>query len=200
MIQNKGIKQLVEIFLTFFKIGCFTFGGGYAMIPLIEREVVTKKEWVREEDVIDVFAISESIPGAIAINSSTFIGYKIAGRKGAVAAMLGVVLPSFIIITLIAAFFSKFQDNPAVKKAFLGIRAAVVGLIIMAAVKIGKAAIKDNITAVIAVVTVILVFALNIHAIYVIIAGALLGVITYELFPRRFQKIIKKEDEKDDLS
>lgn len=192
-VQNKGLKQLTDIFFTFFKIGCFTFGGGFAMIPLIEREVVIKKQWVKQEEVIDVFAVSQSIPGAIGINSSTFIGYKIAGYKGAISATLGIILPSFIIITLIAAFFSRFQDYPIVKNAFLGVRASVVALIAMAVIKIGKAAIRDNLTAVIAIVTILLVIVLDVHAIYVIILGSLTGVITYKLFPDRVQKIMKKE-------
>lgn len=115
IVQKNNTKLLFDIFITFFKIGSVTFGGGYAMIPLIEREVISNKGWIKnDEEIIDVFAVSESIPGAIAINSSTFVGYKIAGRNGAIAAMMGVVLPSFIIITLIATFFSKFQDNETI--------------------------------------------------------------------------------------
>ena len=102
MNKKVNLKLLIEIFTTFFKIGAFTFGGGYAMIPLIEREVITNKGWIKnEEEIIDVFAVAESIPGAIAINSSTFVGYKIAGRIGAITAACGVILPSFIIINLL---------------------------------------------------------------------------------------------------
>jgi chromate transporter len=185
MVQRKDLRQLAEIFGTFFKIGCFTFGGGYAMIPLIEREVIVSKKWVKEEDLIDVFSVAESIPGAIAINSSTFIGYKIAGRVGAVAAMLGVIMPSFIILTLIAASFAKYQDNPIVIKAFMGIRAAV---------KIGKVVLKDKLTAFIVLATIILVFALDIHPIYIILAGALPGITVY-----RFRLQRKTEDDEEEL-
>lgn len=195
MKGKSRIRLFIDIFTTFFKIGSFTFGGGYAMIPLIEREVITNKGWVKEEEVIDVFAVSESIPGAIAINSSTFIGYKIAGRLGAFAAMLGVVLPSFIIITIIAAFFSRFQDNPIVKAAFMGIRSAVVGLILMAAFKIGKAAIKDKLAVVITVLAVVLVLAADIHAIFVIIGGALTGLIVYTLSPGRIKQSSERAGE-----
>ena len=181
MNRKSDLKLLFDIFLTFFKLGCFTFGGGYAMIPLIEREVVINKQWVKDADIIDIFAVSESIPGAIAINTSTFIGYKIAGRKGAFASMLGVILPSFIIITLTAAFFGRFQDSPIVKAAFLGIRSAVAGLILIAAIKIGKTAVRDRITAGIMIFAVILVLVLDIHAIFAIIGGAITGLVVYKV-------------------
>ncbi|MGE4283310.1 MAG: chromate transporter [Clostridia bacterium] len=192
MDKRSTIKQLIEIFITFFKIGCFTFGGGYAMISLIEKEMVTKKGWINEEDIIDVFAISQSLPGAIAINSSTFVGYKIAGKKGAFIATAGVIIPSFIIITIIATFFTKFQDNPIVKAAFLGIRSAVVGLILMAAVKIGKTAIKDKITGTITFLTIIFILILDIHAIFIIIGGALMGLMVYMLLPDTAKKIVER--------
>ncbi len=197
MSKKKDLKLLFDIFTTFFKIGSFTFGGGYAMIPLIEREVITNKGWIKnEEEIIDVFAVSESIPGAIGINSSTFVGYKIAGRKGAISAMIGVVLPSFIIITIIAAFFARFQDNPVVKAAFMGIRSAVVALILMAVIKIGKKAVKDKFTAAISIITAILVFVLDIHAIFTIIGGALIGLIIYFTSPKKVADILRKEENK----
>jgi chromate transporter len=185
MSHKTDFKKLYEIFITFFRIGAFTFGGGYAMIPLIQREVVDKKKWIKEEEIIDVFAVSESMPGAIAINSSILIGYKIKGKKGACAAAIGVILPSFIIITLIAAFFARFQDNPFVKAAFKGIRPAVVALISIAAVKIGKAAIKDSLCAAISIISFILVFIFDIHAIFAILGGAAVGIILYKIFPNR---------------
>ena len=196
MEEKVNFKLLVDMFITFFKIGSFTFGGGYAMIPLIEREVITNKGWIKnEEEIIDVFAISESIPGAIAINSSTFVGYKIAGRKGAIVAACGVILPSFIIITLIAAFFSKFQDNPIVKAAFMGIRSTVVALILMAAIKVGKKSIKDKLSALISLITIVLVLVLDIHAIFAIIGGAVVGLVIYFTSPRKVEEIIGKGDE-----
>lgn len=193
---NNSTKKLFEIFITFFKIGAFTFGGGYAMIPLIEREVVHNKGWVSTTEIIDFFAICESIPGAIAINSATLIGYKTAGKKGALAAAAGVILPSFLTITIIAAFFTKFQDNPIVKAAFTGIRAAVVALIALAAIKIGKASIKDITGFIITLVAVILVAFLNIHAIFVIIGGALFGLAMYAFFPERIMHILNVNENK----
>lgn len=193
-------KKLLEIFIAFFKIGSFTFGGGFAMIPLIEKEVIDKKGWIKEEEIIDIFALSQSIPGAIAINSATFIGYKIDGKKGAYAATLGVVLPSFFIITLIAAFFSKFQDNPLVLAAFKGIRPTVVGLIGLAAIKIAKNAIKDKWCALITAVATILVLVFDIHAIVTIIGGALIGIILYKTLPDKFSVVAEKGAQSNDLS
>lgn len=196
MKKKANIKLLIEMFITFFKIGAFTFGGGYAMIPLIEREVIDNKGWIKnEEEIIDVFAVAESIPGAIAINSSTFVGYKIAGRKGAIVAACGVILPSFITITVIAAFFTRFQDNPIVKAAFMGIRSTVVALILMAAIKVGKKAIKDKFSVLITIMTVILVLVLDIHAIFAIVIGALGGLVIYFTSPKKVAKIIGKGDE-----
>lgn len=200
MNKKIDVKLLAEIFKTFFKIGCFTFGGGYAMIPLIEREVIVNKGWVKEEDIIDIFAVSESIPGAIAINSSTFIGYKLGGRKGAVSAALGVILPSFLIITLIAAFFSRFQDYAVVKAMFMGVRSAVVGLIVMAAIKIGKVVIKDFISASITILTVILVFIFKINAIIAIIGGAAIGAMIFLLFPQKMKNITERGGKNIDIS
>lgn len=183
MNHKTNYKKLLEIFISFFKIGSFTFGGGFAMIPLIGKEVTEKKGWVKEEEIIDIFAVSQSIPGAVAINSATLIGYKMEGRKGAYSAILGVILPSFLIILIIAAFFSKFQDNPIVQAAFKGVRPTVVALISTAAVKIGKAAIKDNLCVIITVIAFILVMIFDVHAIFTIIGGAAVGLIVYKFFP-----------------
>lgn len=176
------MKQLLSLFYTFFKIGAFTFGGGYAMIPLIEREIVEKRGWIKEDDIVDIFAVSESVPGAIAINSATFIGFRIAGYSGAIFSMLGVVLPSFIIITVIAAVLSQFQELEIVKAAFSGIRAAIVALIVMAGVKVAKTAIKNWTGIVIASVAFFLLLIVNLHAIIIIILGALAGIVLFYRF------------------
>lgn len=117
------------MFFTFFKIGLFTLGGGYAMIPLIEKEVVDNHKWMTREELLDVIAIAQSCPGVFAINVSTFVGYKLNKTRGAISTSLGTALPSFIIILLIAMFFRQFQDNPVVAAMFRGIRPAVVALI-----------------------------------------------------------------------
>ena len=125
-------KDVGSVFLCFLKIGAFTFGGGYAMIPLIQAEAVKKHGWISDEDILDIVAIAESTPGPIAINSATFVGYRVAGFVGALAATLGVVLPSFLIISLIAFVLRRFQDYRAVRYAFTGIRAGVLALILKA--------------------------------------------------------------------
>ena len=125
-------KRILTLFLTFFKIGAFTFGGGYAMIPLIQREIVEKHGWMTDEDILDIFAIAESTPGPIAINSATFVGFRTAGFWGSALATTGVVLPSFVIILLISFLLTGFADIPAVKYAFFGIRAGVLALLVKA--------------------------------------------------------------------
>ena len=119
----------IEAFTIFFKIGAFTIGGGYAMVPLIENEIVTKRGWIAKEDFIDLLAISQSAPGILAVNISIFIGYRLRGIRGSIITALGTVLPSFLIILAIALFFHNFKDNIYVERIFKGIRPAVVALI-----------------------------------------------------------------------
>ena len=200
MSSKTDFKKIWEIFAVFFKIGSVTFGGGYAMISIIEKEVVERKGWIKAEDIIDIFAVAQSIPGAIAINSATLIGSKAGGRKGGYIATLGVILPSFFIILLIASFFSRFQDNIIAQAAFKGIRPAVVALISIAAVKIGKAAVKDKTSASIAVTAFILILVFDINAIYTIIGAAFLGAAFYKLNPSIINRSVKKRGQKIDLS
>lgn len=169
-------RLLGQLFWSFFKIGPVTFGGGYAMIPLIEREVVERRKWVSEKDVADVFAVSESIPGAIAINSATFVGYRIAGWRGAMAAMIGVLLPTFLIVLGLCVTFLQVQDHPKVEAAFKGIRAAIVALIVFAGIKIGKTAVFDKTTLGVSVVTVGLLLFLHMHPILIIALGGAAGI------------------------
>lgn len=130
--MNDKIKTLITLFLSFLKIGAFTFGGGYAMIPLIQREVSEKKKWITDEDILEIIAIAESTPGPIAINSATFVGYRIAGFWGSFFATLGVVLPSFIVIIAISFALAEFESLKAVQYAFNGIRAGVLALVVKA--------------------------------------------------------------------
>ncbi|MDD3999320.1 MAG: chromate transporter [Bacilli bacterium] len=130
------MNKKLELFLTFFKIGAFTFGGGYAMIPLIREDIVEKKGWLSDDEMLDMLAIAESTPGVIAVNSATFVGYKIAGFWGSFFATLGVVIPSFIIILLIALFFEDFLQITIIANAFRGIRAGVTILILKAGIKL----------------------------------------------------------------
>ena len=122
--------MLLKLFTTFFKIGLFTFGGGFAMVPLIQREVIEKHKWIDEKDFLDMLVLAQSTPGPIAVNTSVFVGYKLAGVAGAVMATLGTVLPSFIVILLLALFFAEVRENRYVDAAFRAMRPAVVALIV----------------------------------------------------------------------
>jgi len=124
------MRQLLELFRSFFKIGCFTFGGGYAMIPLIRREVIDDRKWIAEHEFLDLLTLAQSAPGPISLNTSVFVGYSVRGYAGAVAAILGIVVPSFTIILIVALCFSDVRDNPVVNAAFKGMRPAVVALIV----------------------------------------------------------------------
>jgi len=162
-------RKFLYLFWVFFKIGLFTFGGGFAMIPLIEREIVEKKKWISSEEMCDILAISQSFPGAVAINSATIVGFRIAGYTGASFATLGVVLPSFIIITLIASVFTYIIDLRVAAAALRAIGAGVVALLIVAAIRYGRNSIKDKLSPLITVSALVILFCTNIHPIYTII-------------------------------
>ena len=132
------VRKNLQLFYSFFKIGAFTIGGGYAMIALIEREVTERKKWLSKEEFIDMLAVSQSVPGAISVNTAVFVGYKINGIIGAISAILGCILPSFSIILFIALFFSNFKNNVYVEKIFMGIRPSVVALMVFSLYKITK--------------------------------------------------------------
>jgi chromate transporter len=171
------LKKYFEMFYSFFKIGAFTIGGGYAMIPLIEKEVVDKKQWIDREEFVDMLALSQSAPGPIAINTAIFVGYKMAGPVGVIFTLLGSVLPSFLIILIIAAFFTGIKDSAAVERMFKGIRPAVVALIAAPVIRMGKSAKITKKTIIIPIIATILVAFLKVTAVYVIIAAAVLGII-----------------------
>lgn len=167
---------LFDIYKTFFKLGSISFGGGYAMIPLIELEAVEKKKWVDKEKVIDIFAVAESLPGAIGLNSSALVGYNVAGIPGLLAAILGNLSPSVIIVLTLSILFMKFSSFPIVKAAFNGIRPAIIALIAFAAFKIGKTAIKDYIAAFIAVFGFVAMMFIHMHPILLISLGGFAGI------------------------
>lgn len=171
------MRELWELFIVFARIGGFTFGGGYAMLPIIQEEVVEKRGWATEEEVIDYYAIGQCTPGIIAVNTATFIGYKLKGIIGAIFATLGMVFPSVVIITLIAAFFRQFQDYAIVQHAFGGIRIAVVALILNAIVKMWNNSVKDIVGIVIFIAAFIVVAFMELSPIVVIVASATAGII-----------------------
>ena len=138
------MKDILELFKAFASVGAMTFGGGYAMIPILEREIIEKRGWATEEELMDYYAVGQCTPGVIAVNTATFIGRKIAGVWGGIVATLGVVFPSMVIITLIAALLTNFAHVPAVNSAFAGIRVCVCVLIFNAVVKLWKKAVPDK--------------------------------------------------------
>ena len=179
-LQNESkaplpLEGLGEAFLTFFKIGIFTLGGGYAMIPLIEEEVVNRKQWVSKDEMLDLIAIAQSCPGVFAINIATFIGYKLRKTRGAICTTLGTALPSFLIILAIAIFFSQFKENKIVAAIFRGIRPAVVALIAVPTFRLGQRAKLNRYTVWIPVVCAIAIWALGVSPIYIILVAGLAG-------------------------
>ena len=176
--MKKEKSKILKLFLTFLKIGAFTFGGGYAMIPLIQREVSEKEGWITDDDILDIIAIAESTPGPIAINSATFVGYKTCGFWGAFFSTFGVVLPSFIIISLISLILNQFQDNMAVQYAFNGIRAGVLALILKAFWTMYKKCPKGAVSYIVAAGSFIAAAIFNINVLFIIICCALFGLIS----------------------
>ncbi len=166
------------MFISFFKIGAFTIGGGYAMLPLIQKEVVENKKWIGEEEFLDMVAISQSAPGPIAVNLSVFVGNKIKGVRGLLATVLGATLPSFLIIILVASVFIGIEKHPIVARVFMGIRPAVVALIAAPVIKMAKTAKMDRKNFYIPLSAVILVGILGVTPIYVIIGFILFGIIS----------------------
>lgn len=171
------MKTLIDLFFTFCRIGGLTFGGGYAMLPIIQKEIVEEKKWATEEEVLDYYAVGQCTPGIIAVNTATFIGYKVHGIIGAIVATLGVVFPSLIIINIIAALLKNFANYSIVQHAFSGIRVVVIALIVSAILKLAKTSIKNSTTLIIAIIAFILVAFVNLSPIYIVIAAACIGLI-----------------------
>ena len=180
-------KDTLKLFTSFFKIGLFTFGGGYAMIPLIQDEAVEKQKWISDDDILEILAIAESTPGPIAINSATFIGSKVAGFWGAAAATAGVVLPSFLIISVISYFLEVFKDAKVLKYAFMGIRAGVLALIVKALWGMFKKSKKNLFFYIIASIALLFTLLLNLNVLIVLLFSATAGIV-YSLWIRRNSK------------
>lgn len=177
--------MLLDMFKTFFKVGAFTIGGGYAMIPIIQEEIVGKKDWVKEEEFLDIVAISQGSPGPMAVNVSIFVGYRLKGLKGALTCMLGTILPSFLIILLIATVFFQYRDHPIIAKMFMGIRPAVVALIASAVYKMAKKSNLKGVRILVALATTLIIVFTSISPIYLIIAGGLFAIIYYNSKEKR---------------
>ncbi len=171
------MKTLLQLFLIFARVGGFTFGGGYAMLPMLQKELVENKKWTTNEELIDYYAIGQCTPGVIAVNVATFIGFKKKGVPGAIFATLGMVTPSLIIVGTIAAFISGFQDYEVVQWAFSGIRAAVVALILSSMCKIAKKSLVDIFAAAIFLVVALVSFFTDISPVVFVFAAGVLGLV-----------------------
>ncbi|MGM9713275.1 MAG: chromate transporter [Prevotella sp.] len=171
----EATRLSVRLFLTFFRIGAFTLGGGYAMIPIIEEDIVNKRRWITHEDFLDLIAVAQSCPGVFAVNISTFIGYKLSGTRGALLASLGAALPSFLIILSIALFFQHFQDIQWVASCFNGIRPAVVALIAAPTFTLARSARISLSNCWIPIASALLIWQLGVNPIYIIIAAGIGG-------------------------
>ena len=182
------MKQLWELYIIFARIGVCTFGGGLTMLPLLEAELINNKNWVTEDELMDYYAIGQCTPGIIAVNVATFVGHKRKGIIGGIAATLGMVTPSLIIIIIIAAFISSFAGDPIVQSAFSAVRVTVAVLILNTVIKMWKSSIKNKMGIVLAVLAMGLSFLLGISPIAIILIGGALGL----LLPRSKKEVDKK--------
>lgn len=171
------MKKYWELFLTFLKISAFTFGGGYAMISVIEHEVAEKRGWLTKEEFLDVVAVAESTPGPLAINSATFVGTKTGGFLGAFFATLGVVVPPFVIISILSRIYGAYGSNPYVEYAFFGVRAAVLALLVKAVRSLSKSCKKDGYFYVLMPIALAVSFILNVPVLAILAFGAFCGIL-----------------------
>ena len=169
------MKQYFELFLSFLKIGLFTFGGGYAMIPIIEKEVIDNRKWIEQKEFLDLLTLAQSAPGPISLNTAVFVGYKLYGYRGALTALAGVVTPSFLIILTVAIFFSQIRNNPVIDAAFKGIRPIVVAL--MFAPALGFARSISGIATAVAAAVALLIWYAGISPILILLVGAIVGIL-----------------------
>ncbi|MBO4897779.1 MAG: chromate transporter [Clostridia bacterium] len=170
------MKKILDLYLAFFKIGITTFGGGYAMLPVIQREIVEKRGYVTDEEVMDYYAVGQCTPGVIAVNTATFVGHKVGKTPGAIAATLGVISPPLIIITVIAAFIKNYAELPAVRHAFAGIKTAVCALIFCAVIKLFKSGVKDLPGVLIFLAVLAVGLFTNLSPVWFVLAAAIAGI------------------------
>jgi len=173
------IKRCFILFKLFFRLGLFTIGGGYVILPMLQRELVERLKWIDEKQLLNIYAIGQSTPGIIAINTATFIGYQRAGALGGISATLGMVSPSLIIIMIIAAFFRHFKDYPIVQGAFVGIRVAVAMLLLITVVRMFKKGVTDTFGCFLCAGAFLALTLFNISAIWIVTASGLLGIVYY---------------------
>ena len=177
MDKKEFFKILINLFMSFFKIGLFTIGGGLAMIPMMEKELINKKHWINDEELLDYYAVSQSTPGIIAVNVATFVGYKQAGIIGGIFATLGIVTPSWIIITILAFFINSISDYPMVQKALKGINVAVASLLTSVIINFSKKTIKNFYNGLFMFLAFVLVFFFKVPSYWIIISAIIMGIL-----------------------
>ena len=175
--KKEFFKILINLFMSFFKIGLFTIGGGLAMIPMMEKELINKKHWINDEELLDYYAVSQSTPGIIAVNVATFVGYKQAGIIGGIFATLGIVTPSWIIITILAFFINSISDYPMVQKALKGINVAVASLLTSVIINFSKKTIKNFYNGLFMFLAFVLVFFFKVPSYWIIISAIIMGIL-----------------------
>lgn len=188
----KKLKDLFTIYFAFFKVGAFTFGGGLAMMPMLQKELIEKKQWLTEEELIDYYAVGQSTPGIIAVNVATFVGYKRAGILGGIFGTLGIISPSLIIIMILANLINSISDYPIVQKALTGINVAVAALLTSVIINFAKKTIKNVWNAIFMLISFLLIFALKVPSFIVILFGLATGIILTFIHK-------KKETKTDDI-
>lgn len=179
--KKLSLKEKLQMFFTFFKIGIFTFGGGYSMIPLIEKEVVNKNKWLTKKEISDLLSLGQTLPGSVTINSATLIGYKILQLEGSIIATLGVVLPSFIIILIISLFFTNIAQLGSIQAFLHGVQSAIISLILFSAISLKKESIEDKLNWIILIISLISMILFHINPIIIIFIGIIIGSFSFAI-------------------
>lgn len=189
------MKHFIEIFITFFRIGLFTIGGGYAMIPIIQQEVATRKGWMSDEEFLDAISLTNSLPGPLAVNAATFVGYRVKGVPGAVVSALGVATPSVIIILLIAMVFQNVMGYTVVQNFFRGLRPAVAALIFYSVIKLGKSVkVTKQLNWIMTVFSFVAIAVFGLHPIAVIVCAALYGIFVRQSLLQAVEKCAEEKE------
>lgn len=191
----KKLKQFLELYYVFAKIGTFTIGGGLAMMPMIQKELIEKRHWITDDELLDYYAVGQSTPGIVAVNVSTFVGYKQLGILGGIIATFGMVTPSLVIIMLLAKFINSIDDFPIVQKALKGINVAVTALLTSVVINFSKKTIKNIFNAICMMISFVVVFFLKIQSFYIILAALLIGTIITAIKLKKENKNSEKKSE-----
>ncbi|WP_342427102.1 chromate transporter [Paenibacillus sp. FSL L8-0158] len=187
-----NLSKFIQLFWVFFKIGPSTFGGGYAIISVLEKEIVEKKKWINRQEMSDLMSLAGSAPGGVGVNASILLGYRVGRIPGAIVATIGITLPTFIIVLVLSTFYNIFQDEPKVQAAFKGIHGAIIGLIAVAAFQMGKSSIFDRATIFLAAASLLVLLITGINPSYIILIGMVVGIIIVSV-KRKLGQEVKTE-------